>query len=262
MSEPQPSQPEAAESRPRPVKQLSWQKRLARWAGLTLVPHLAEKWMRSFNYTALKDHERLLTLIGHEEVLAHFRERRGPIIMAFWHNRLMFGPTAYQYLKGQSAIVMVSRSFDGEIIAATIARFKNLGAARGSSSKDGRDKGGREALAQMVELCKQGHDLVITPDGPQGPVYQVKRGIIDLARATGRPIVCGAPACDRFLRLKSWDRTFLPLPYARFIYQVFPMIHVPPDADEDAIERYRAQLERTLVEGTEFVDHYFDDQPR
>ena len=36
---------------------------------------------------------------------------------------------------------------------------------------------------------KGGFDVAITPDGPKGPRFQVKKGIVELARLTGRPIV-------------------------------------------------------------------------
>lgn len=239
-------------------KRLPWKKRAQRRLILTLVPPIAEKWMRWFNYTALKDNEKLLTLINHEPLMERVGSHQTPTILALWHNRLIYGPTAYQYLKGWGAVVMVSRSFDGEIISTVLKRFRNLKAIRGSSSKSGRDKGGQEALAEMVELGRQGFDLVITPDGPQGPVYQAKRGIIDLARATGYPIFPVGCNTDRYIEAKSWDRTRLPVPYARFVYRVGDPITVPPDADEDMIEQKRVEVERSLTELTDFADHFFD----
>ncbi|HUT55740.1 MAG TPA: lysophospholipid acyltransferase family protein [bacterium] len=247
--------PKPGEGRPRKKK---WTKRLERKLILTLLPPLAHQWMAWFDRTALMNNEKLLTLINADELLARVSSRNQPSILAVWHNRLMFGPTAYQYRQGAGAVIMVSRSFDGDIISATMSRFKNLRAVRGSSSQKGRDKGGQEALEELIEYGQKGYDLVITPDGPQGPVYQAKRGIIDLAKATGFPIFCVGPNADRCITAKSWDQTKIPFPYARFVYRASDSIYVPADADEAVIEQKRAEVERVLIELTEFADHFFD----
>jgi lysophospholipid acyltransferase (LPLAT)-like uncharacterized protein len=241
----------------RPQKK-QWKKDLEKWLALNLVPFLAHKWMAWFNITALANNERLLTLINDQELLERVGSHQNPSILALWHNRLVFGPTAYGYCKGKGAVVMVSRSFDGEVISATLKHFKNFQAVRGSSSKKGKDKGGQEALDEMIEFGRQGFDLVITPDGPQGPPYQAKRGVIDLAKQTGYPIFCVGCNADRYFEAKSWDKTRVPFPYAKFVYRVSDSIYVPKDADEDMIEAKRQEVEKTLVELTEFADHFFD----
>ena len=233
-------------------------KRMLRWAALNVAPPIIHQWMVLFDYTARRNNHQDLTLINEAWLVNRMHNRQGNSIMAFWHNRLMFGPTSYNYLWGQRAAVMVSRSFDGEIIIAVLNRFKKIEAVRGSSkSKPGQDKGGTEALQEMVELGRQGVDLVITPDGPQGPLYKVKRGIIALAKETGLPIVAGAPNCSRYLEVKSWDRTRFPVPFAHFTYKVSDPIYVPADADDEMIEQKRQELERVMVEMTEYVDSLY-----
>jgi hypothetical protein len=252
--------PEAS-APPKKKKPAKLGKRILRWLLLNVMPPIAHVYMSWFNYTALKDHEKLLTLVNPEGLLDRINRQRLPVILALWHNRLGFGPTAYQYVDGPGAAIMVSRSFDGELIAAVLAQFKNFKAVRGGSSKPGQAKGGQEALAEMIELSKQGVDLVITPDGPQGPKYQAKRGIIDLAKATGLPIFPVSANCSNYFVAKSWDQTRLPKPYAHFVYALGEPITVPPDADEAMIDKLRLEVERVMVELTEFVDHYFDPKP-
>ena len=65
-------------------------------------------------------------------------------------------------------------------IARTMEQF-GQGAVRGSSNR-----GGRQAFRELVELAKQPFDLVFTPDGPKGPRHQVKEGVVQLARISGR----------------------------------------------------------------------------
>ncbi len=245
--------------KPASRKKRSFKKRLLRGLSLTLVPPVVKYWLYWFDYTARKNNEKLLTLINHQELVERVGSGKEPTILALWHNRLMFGPTAYQYLKGNGAVIMVSRSTDGDIIAATLKSFKGFVAIRGgSSSKPGINKGGKEALSQMIEMSEKGYDLCITPDGPQGPVYEVKRGIIDLAKATGLPIYTVGCSCSKWIEAKSWDKTKLPLPYTRVVYKGSDPIRVPPDADEDTIEQKRQELQSTMLEFTEFADNFFD----
>ncbi len=232
-------------------------KRIQKRLILTLVPPIAERWMRWFNYTALKHNERQLTLLNHEDLFERVSSRT-PTILALWHNRLMFAPTAYEYCQGRGVYVMISRSFDGELISKVLSRFKFAHAVRGGSArKAGQDKGGQEALARMAELGRQGFDLAITPDGPQGPCYKVKRGVIDLAAATNLPIYPIAASADKYLVAKSWDRTRLPLPYANFVYTAGEPMQVPPDPDEEMVEKKRHELETEMLKLTEYVDNYF-----
>ncbi|MFO8057999.1 MAG: lysophospholipid acyltransferase family protein [bacterium] len=249
----------APPQKPAKKKKRSLKKRISRGMGVTLAPPVVKYWLYLFDYTARKNNQELLTLINHEELQERVGSRQNPSIIALWHNRLMFGPTAYKYLKGRGTAIMVSRSFDGDIIAATLKSFKDFIAVRGgSASKAGTDKGGKEALSRMIELAGEGYDLCITPDGPQGPVYEVKRGIIDLARTTGLPIYTVGCSCSKWVEAKSWDKTKLPLPWTRVVYRASEPMWIPQDAGEDLIEQKRQELQKTMLDLTEFADHFFD----
>jgi len=240
------------------ARKKSWKKRLGRKLALRLVPIAAEYYMRLYDFGAQAGNRKRLTLINIDDLIARVESHTNPTILAFWHNTIAFGPTAYEAMHGKGAVIMISRSFDGDIIEATIKRFGNIIAVRGSSSrKETEDKGGQEALAEMKELARQGYDLSITPDGPLGPRYKVKRGIIELARDTGLPIVPIGCNSSRYLKINSWDHTRLPLPFSRVVYKAGPAMLVPADADEEIIEAKRAELERIMVELGEFVEGFF-----
>lgn len=110
------------------------------------------------------------------------------MIIAFWHAQQLMMPYAY---RGSEAHVLISRHGDGELICRIIARF-GLQAVRGSSTR-----GGTEALRELIRLGRSGVDLVITPDGPKGPRHTAKLGVIQLAKATGLPIVPLAFGCSK-----------------------------------------------------------------
>ncbi len=110
------------------------------------------------------------------------------MIIAFWHAQQLMMPLAY---RGVEAHVLISRHGDGELIRRIIARF-GLQAVRGSSTR-----GGVEALRELIRLGRSGVDLVITPDGPKGPRQVAKMGVVQLAKATGLPIVPLAFGCSK-----------------------------------------------------------------
>lgn len=110
------------------------------------------------------------------------------MIIVFWHAQQLMMPLAY---RGSEAFVLISQHGDGELIQRIIARF-GLRAVRGSSTR-----GGTEALRELIRLGRSGVDLVITPDGPKGPRHVAKMGVVQLAKATGLPIVPLAFGCSK-----------------------------------------------------------------
>jgi lysophospholipid acyltransferase (LPLAT)-like uncharacterized protein len=110
------------------------------------------------------------------------------MIIAFWHAQQLMMPLAY---RGSEAYVLISRHGDGELIHRIVARF-GLRSVRGSSTR-----GGTEALRELIRLGRSGVDLVITPDGPKGPPQIAKMGVVQLAKATGLPIVPLAFGCSK-----------------------------------------------------------------
>jgi lysophospholipid acyltransferase (LPLAT)-like uncharacterized protein len=101
-------------------------------------------------------------------------------IVCFWHSRLLMMPFAKKW---DPIKVLISQHRDGEFIARVI-QFFNVGTIRGSYKKMS-----ISSLREIIGNLKAGIDIAITPDGPKGPRYAVKNGIIDLARLSGKTIV-------------------------------------------------------------------------
>jgi len=141
---------------------------------------------------------------GHEAIDALYRAGRH-IILAFWHAQQLMIPIGY---RGTGSHVLISQHGDGEIIARIIARFGHE-AVRGSSTR-----GGAGALRALIRLGRSGKDVVVTPDGPKGPRQVAKLGVVQLAKATGLPIVPLAFACSKknFLRagIATWSHIRFP----------------------------------------------------
>ena len=135
---------------------------------------------------------------------------------------------------------IVSASRDGGMLARILEHF-NVEPVRGSSSR----RGG-QALREMVSWAERGYDLGITPDGPRGPCYQVQEGVISTAQLTGLPIVPVSYHLNWKIRLKSWDRFQVPLPFARCEVSVGKIMRVPREATDAEREEFRKQLEAEL----------------
>jgi hypothetical protein len=101
-------------------------------------------------------------------------------IVCFWHGRLLMMLFAKE---GGTGKVLISRHRDGELFARVIHSFK-LGTIRGSYRK-----GSISSLREIIHDLEGGIDVGITPDGPKGPRYKVKKGIIELARLSGKAII-------------------------------------------------------------------------
>jgi len=163
------------------------------------------------------------------------------IIFAGLHEGMMMLP--YHFRDRSGGVVMVSRSRDGDIIADTVDRF-GMRAVRGSSGR-----GGRDALEQMIDALR--HDDVsagVIVDGPRGPALEAKAGALVLARATGLPVVPGTWWARPLVRVRSWDRTVVPLPFSRIVFAFAPPLFVAPDASDAALEQARVELTRRLGE--------------
>jgi lysophospholipid acyltransferase (LPLAT)-like uncharacterized protein len=116
---------------------------------------------------------------------------------------------------------------------------------RGSSSRRG-----AQALLELASWAERGYDLAVTPDGPRGPCYVVQEGVMALAQVTGLPIVPYSCRVGWKLRLKSWDRFQIPLPFSHCEMTFGEPIRVPRRATDAEREQLREQLGAALLAGT------------
>jgi hypothetical protein len=159
-------------------------------------------------------------------------------IGAFWHHGLF--PAAWRF-RDLGAVIPVSRSRDGDRIVAVLDRLGYGPSPRGSSSR-----GGPAALAGAIRAAHEGRTIGVLCDGPRGPARRCKPGVLAIARATGLPLHPVGVAARPALRFPSWDRTVLPLPFARVRFAGGAPIGVPADATREQLEALREQLEREL----------------
>jgi hypothetical protein len=159
----------------------------------------------------------------------------GGVICAFWHSRIGLSPACWPLDVAQPAKALISLSPDGQFIARAVA-LQGFPAVRGSSAnKDKADaaKGGSRALRDGLKQLKVGA-LAITPDGPRGPMRVMAEGMPLMARMSGAPVLFIGMSCNPAVRLNSWDRAVLPLPFGRGAI-VYDVAHYPEGAELTAV---------------------------
>ena len=163
-------------------------------------------------------------------------------IGALWHNRLLLFPFVLRrFFFNRHGAALISASRDGELLADAIKRF-GFDVVRGSSSRLG-----ASAILQLTDVLASGHDVVITPDGPRGPAYELGAGIIFLAqksRAAVLPVNMEYSSC---WRIKSWDRFIVPRPFGKVRVIIGQPYRVRSTSTEDEFEAERLRLQNAMM---------------
>lgn len=129
-----------------------------------------------------------------------------PAVYVFWHRALLLA--AYRY-RGLGIRILISASFDGELIARVVERLGFV-AIRGSSSR-----AGAAGLLALTRARQAGYKVAITADGPRGPMYVAKAGAAAVVQHTGSAASCFHLHAKRAWLLQSWDRFIVPKPFSR-----------------------------------------------
>ena len=147
----------------------------------------------------------------HNDPRPQLREAGTPYAYAVLHAHQVAASICRE--KGTAA--MVSRSRDGDLIAVGL-KMMGVKPIRGSSRRDGRDKGGRDALQDLIAHVAGGQPAYVAVDGPRGPRNKVHKGIAVLAKESGAAIICvAAIPTRRWIFARAWDRTQIPKFFSR-----------------------------------------------
>ena len=167
------------------------------------------------------------------------------VIFAFWHNRLAIAPGIF---KGHNDIyALISPHSDGKIISNVVSQF-NFGVIEGSTNKDS-----VMALKTIIKKLSSGSNVVITPDGPRGPIYKINSSIIKISKKYNIkliPLSCNSS--KRFI-LKSWDQLIMPLPFSTI--NIFVGSAIVFSKDEEYNNDY---LETQLIELTDKATKFME----
>jgi lysophospholipid acyltransferase (LPLAT)-like uncharacterized protein len=162
----------------------------------------------------------------------------GPVVFAFWHRTLL---TCAHRFKNKHIAILISASFDGELIARTV---EHLGfyPLRGSSSR-----GGASGLRSMAQAYSEGHRCAFTADGPRGPNMVCKAGPVQLAQLSGATWIGAFHAQpDKRWEMKSWDRFMIPKPFATITFGWPAHVTFDNDAPEATLAAVQAALDQAV----------------
>lgn len=132
-------------------------------------------------------------------------------IYAIWHGNAL-GIALFGMDRG--IYTLVSRSRDGDI-AAYLLESLGYRVIRGSTEEGRTEKGGRSGIIKLVKVIKEGGNVAITVDGPKGPAFKVKEGVIFLAQKTSAVVLPAFAEFNRCIKLNSWDSLIIPLPFTK-----------------------------------------------
>lgn len=190
----------------------------SRWDRLKywLVSQLAARLLRTIFRTCRYE------IMREDLVKKYFEAGQGGIGIT-WHRGAIF---ALYYFGKVKPAIMISRSRDGEYMARYLKIMGGI-PVRGSSSR-----GGLSALKEMADYlgAEPGRYAATVADGPQGPRYQARAGMISLAMKTGLPLIPLMWSAKRVWVLKNtWDRTMIPKPFAKIVLNAGPEFRYPPN---------------------------------
>ena len=182
----------------------------------------------------------------------HADENPGTRVYCMWHRSLL--SVAYHFRKRKIAI-LISPSFDGEMIAQTIWRV-GYTPVRGSSSR-----GGAAGLLGMQSALdatdgSRCNYAAFTSDGPRGPVYRLKPGGVKLAQQVGGGVGIFYAAPDRAWELRSWDRFLIPKPFSTVVIGWQPPVPVLADGSDDSLKAARLVVEGALERARRAVEEH------
>ncbi|MCX7977733.1 MAG: lysophospholipid acyltransferase family protein [Bdellovibrionaceae bacterium] len=150
-------------------------------------------------------------------------EKGKPFILAHWHGDEL----ALMHVYGKFKLAtMVSMSRDGQLMNQVLSLF-GAQTSRGSSSR-----GAVAALKGLLRLVRAGYSCTMAVDGPRGPIYQVKPGVFEIAKLSGLPIFYITASTDRaFVFERSWNKAYLPKPFAKVFCAIEGPFELPPGFD-------------------------------
>jgi lysophospholipid acyltransferase (LPLAT)-like uncharacterized protein len=136
-----------------------------------------------------------------KEVIDNLEHQKKNFILAFWHGQMLLG---WYLHRNKNFTALISKSNDGDLLEKILKHWK-YNVIRGSSSK-----GGDVALGIMVDYARNNESIVITPDGPRGPVNKLKAGAVITAKRSNTPLILLGVGYNKKRVLKSWDKFEIP----------------------------------------------------
>jgi lysophospholipid acyltransferase (LPLAT)-like uncharacterized protein len=131
-------------------------------------------------------------------------------IFALWHQNLAISIIFFRNI-GSKIRPLVSPHSDGMILGRVIEKYgcKNI---YGSTNKDS-----IKSVKEIMNSINSGGNIVITPDGPKGPVGEVNSNILTIGDRVNARIIVVNFEVSKYHFLNTWDKMRIPLPFSKII---------------------------------------------
>lgn len=199
-----------------------------------LVSYLAEPLVRLLFASCRKQ------IIGLESFLQ--ATSGGKIVLSLWHENLLVMPYFLnQYMKKRPVSALVSKSRDGKLLEFIASRLLDIDIIL--VAHDAR----HGSLKQMKRALDEGRTVVITPDGPQGPWKQVKKGAAFAAHLSGATLWALSLSTDdpntqkKGWRLPTPDKMKMPRPFQKITITLKEVGMAKEREEVEMIEKKLAQ---------------------
>ena len=204
---------------------------------------ISSSWFQGFVFRFIRMYASTFRLtVENEEEWMNYLKNGGRVLLCVWHQQFFSAIRYFKNYKEYAPGLMISRSADGDLIAGVASRT-GWRPARGSSSR-----GGKSAMMEVISHLKETGLAAHILDGPRGPIGKVKAGAISIALAADAVIVPFYISADRAWYFNSWDKFFIPKPFARVTLRYDKIIKLQTPNTESEFEALRSQIENTMIE--------------
>ena len=175
-----------------------------------------------------------------------------PYVLALWHNKVVSTVLALGFIKKRAGLA--SPSADGELISVPLEKL-GYRMIRGSSGKDS-----VKGLVQLIRAVKEGYTIGTPLDGPKGPRFEAKQGMIYVAQKSGKPMIfMGAAYSKKWVLSKTWDKCQIPKPFSKVVCVISEPFAIPKDGEMDT---YQKIVEKKLNDINEVAENIIKNKER
>jgi lysophospholipid acyltransferase (LPLAT)-like uncharacterized protein len=176
---------------------------------------IKNQWFPQFLAYSVKIMIRLILRTCRCEVhgLSNFVETatNSPCILMLWHDRLLLVAEILNRFAPQFIYTaFISNSRDGQPLSLMALSYKAGRVLR--VPHNARPKALKEMI---VHLRNRGEVILITPDGPRGPRYILKPGVVIAARESSAKVIPFSWESESYWQLNTWDQLRIPKPFSK-----------------------------------------------
>lgn len=149
------------------------------------------------------------------------------LFFAIWHNRLAYSMHIFSNYK--NAFGLASPHSDGRIIGKLVIMMGHK-IIEGSTNKNS-----SSAIKEIIKQLTNGGKIVVTPDGPRGPVHKNGSVITRIASKYNKKVIPVSCHASKYFELKSWDKMLLPKPFSNIVVMVGRPLELNGDDEHDKL---------------------------